>query len=56
MKNGERDELKKVLKERINENGELFSKTELQFIEKNKSIVKKIYLLGLIDAREIYYE
>lgn len=43
-----------IIKERIEENKELFSKEELCIIEKNDTIIKKIYLLGLINGRDVY--
>lgn len=43
-----------IVRERIKENEDLFTKKELEIIEKNFSTVKKIYLLGLINGREIY--
>lgn len=44
----------KILEERIYINKNLFTKNELTNINKNASIYKKIYLIGLSDGREIY--
>lgn len=45
---------KRNLEERIEQNRDLFTKDELIIIDKNDIITIKIYLLGLIDGREIY--
>lgn len=45
---------KRNLEERIEQNRGLFTKDELIIIDKNDIITLKIYLLGLIDGREIY--
>ena len=45
---------KRNLEERIEQNRDLFTKDELIIIDKNDIITIKIYLLGLIDEREIY--
>ena len=45
---------KRNLEERIEQNRNLFTKDELIIIDKNGIITIKIYLLGLIDGREIY--
>ena len=45
---------KRNLEERIEQNRNLFTKDELIIIDKNDIITIKIYLLGLIDGREIY--
>ena len=54
MKNTEKeDKIKNFLQKRISENKKLFSKKELEIIEKNISIFKKIYILGLSDLNDI---
>ena len=54
MKNTEKEDmLKNFLQKRISENKKLFSKKELEIIEKNISIFKKIYILGLSDLNDI---
>lgn len=47
-------EIVEIVKERLEENKGLFSKKEYSIIEENINIVKKIYLLGFINARNIY--
>lgn len=44
----------KIIKERIEENEELFTEDELEIVEENFSVIKKVYLIGLINAKEIY--
>ena len=44
----------KILEKRIHINKSLFIEDELTNINKNASIYKKIYLIGLSDGREIY--
>lgn len=46
--------IEEILKERIEENKKLFNKKELKTINNNFNIIKKIYILGLINARQIY--
>ena len=54
MKNTEKEDMiKNFLQKRISENKKLFSKKELEIIEKNISIFKKIYILGLSDLNDI---
>lgn len=43
-----------IIEERIKENKELFTEKELNYIYDNFDLVKKIYLLGLINGREVY--
>lgn len=45
--------LNEFLEERINVNERLFNKNELYLIEKNKPIIKKIYVLGLMDGKDL---
>ena len=52
----EKEILEEIVKERVKENEKLFTKKELNFIKDNSKIIKKIYLLGLINGREIYKE
>lgn len=42
-------EIKEFVKQRINENKNLFEPKELEIIEKNENFIKKIYLLGGMD-------
>lgn len=50
----ENEIIEEVLKERIEENEELFNKKELSLLNNNIKIIKKIYLMGLINGRNIY--
>ena len=50
----EEDIVEEILKEIVEENKALFLEEELKLIKNNVKMVKKIYLLGLINAREIY--
>lgn len=43
-------DMKEFLKERITDNKKQFTNEELSEIEKNFSLVKKFYLLGLLDS------
>jgi len=45
---------KKFLKERIKENERLFKSEELEAIRKNKTVIRKIYQLGLMDATKTF--
>lgn len=47
-------ELEEYVKERIKENEKLFSKEDLEIINSSIKVVKKIYLMGLINGRNIY--
>lgn len=42
--------LEEIFQERISENVKLFSKEELTIIENNSILMKKMYMLGLIDT------
>lgn len=42
------------IEQTLRENKELFSVKEYKFIFKNIELIRKIYLLGYINAREIY--
>ena len=54
MKNTKKENmLKNFLQKRISENKKLFSTKELEIIEKNINIFKKIYILGLKDLNDI---
>lgn len=43
-----------IVRERIKENQELFSNEEQKCIENNFTLIKKIYILGLVNGRDIY--
>lgn len=42
-----------VLRKIIKENETLFTKEDLEIIEKSFATIKKIYLIGLIDGEQI---
>ena len=48
--------LEETIDEIILENEELFNKEELLMINSNLKVIKKIYLLGLINGKQIYAE
>lgn len=43
-------EIKEFVQQRINENKNLFEQKELEIIENNENLIKKIYLLGGMDS------
>lgn len=43
------DRIRKFLEQRIQDNRELFTEYELKLIKDNISVMKKIYILGLVD-------
>ena len=47
-------ELEEIVKERIKENKKLFSKEELKTIENNIILTKKVYVIGLVNGKQIY--
>lgn len=50
----EKEILEEIVKERVKENEKLFTEEELKFIKDNGKLIKKIYLLGLINGKNIY--
>ena len=46
--------LNEFIKERIEENKELFTKDEIQCIINNNECINKIYVLGFINSRDCY--
>lgn len=50
----EKNIIEEIFIERLEENKELFSEKELITIKENRNLTKKIYLIGLINAKEIY--
>lgn len=46
--------VQKYIRERIHENKHLFSENEINFINQNEKCIRKIYLLGFIDAKDCY--
>jgi len=47
-------ELEEIVKERIKENEKLFSEEELKTIENNIILTKKVYMIGLVNGKQIY--
>ncbi len=47
-------ELEEIVKERIKENEKLFSKEELKTIKNNIILTKKVYMIGLVNGKQIY--
>lgn len=45
--------VEKIVKERIKENEKLFIGEELQIINNNANIMKKVYILGLLDVNKL---
>ena len=45
--------MEKFIRQRIKENKNLFNEDEILQIEKNYTIMKKIYILGISDGKEI---
>lgn len=46
--------IEKIVEERIEENQKLFNEEELKIIKNNVNIIKKVYLIGLLNGRQIY--
>lgn len=46
--------LEKFIEERIQENEELFTRQEVQYIKRNKECINKIYLLGAKNGKETF--
>lgn len=42
--------MEKFIKERIDENKGLFSKEEYRILENNMNVIKKIYILAILDT------
>ncbi len=42
--------MEKFINERIKENKELFSKEEFEVIESNMNVIRKIYILSILDV------
>ena len=55
MKNNyQRITLEEIVREKIKENEQLFSEEELNIINHNLKMTKKIYLLAIINGKQIY--
>ncbi len=48
------DVLGKFIKERVEENKNLFVDREIEIIKNNNSLIRKLYLLGFVNSRECY--
>ena len=48
-----KDSLMIFVKKRIEENKQFFNQDEYKLILKNKNLIKKIYILGLKDCKQI---
>lgn len=46
--------VEEIVRERIRENKMLFNNEEHNILEENINLAKKMYILGFINAREIY--
>ena len=46
--------LKKFIEDRIEENKNLFTTEELQYIKNNNECFNKVYLLGAINGKDCY--
>ncbi len=46
--------LENFIEERIEENKNLFTKEEIEFMKNNKECLHKVYLLGAINGRDCY--
>lgn len=42
-------DVEQIVKERIEENKKLFNEKELKIINNNVNIIKKVYILGILD-------
>jgi len=47
-------DVEEIIRERIEENKNLFTEDELKFINNKINIIKKVYLIGLINGRQMY--
>ena len=47
-------DVEEIIRERIEENKNLFTEDEIKKINKEIKLIKKMYVLGFINARQIY--
>ena len=47
-------DVEEIIRERIEENKNLFTEDEIKKINKEIMLIKKMYVLGFINARQIY--
>jgi hypothetical protein len=52
MKN--RNIVEKIIEDRIIENKEMFNRKEIELLLSNFNATKKVYLIGLINGKQIY--
>lgn len=45
--------IEEIVKQRVEENQELFSEKEIQIINNNPTVMKKVYLLGLLNGKDL---
>lgn len=50
----EEKSVQEIVRKRVQENQNLFTKEELEFIEGNMKLMKKMYMLGLKNGKDIY--
>lgn len=48
----EKENVVEIVKQRIKDNEKLFTEEELQIINNNVNIIKKVYILGLLDINK----
>lgn len=48
----ERENLEKIIKERVKSNTNIFNKEDIEIITQNINLVSKIYVLGLLDKEK----
>ncbi len=42
--------MEKFIRERVKDNKKLFSKEEIEIIESNMNVIRKIYILSILDV------
>lgn len=47
-------DVEEIIRERIEENKNLFTEDDLKKIKRDSILVKKMYILGFVNARQIY--
>lgn len=48
----EKENVVEIVKQKIKDNEKLFTEEELQIINNNVNIIKKVYILGLLDINK----
>lgn len=49
-----RNIVEKIIEDRIIENKEMFNRKEIELLLRNFNATKKVYLIGLINGKQIY--